>query len=209
MPDTDSRREITSGDVGSATSSGSPREGLDRLWPAVFDELKRLAHLRLHAERDAHTLCTTALVHEVYLRLADQRFVSWDERAEFFGHAARAMRRILVDYARRHRALRRGGGSELVPLDIDASVTGARRRMPQIAVAERADDIVALDEALDRFAKLDARAARVVECRFFGGLSEEETALAIGVNARTVARDWVKARAWLHAALHDPAANGR
>ena len=116
MPDTDSRREITSGDVGSATSSGSPREGLDRLWPAVFDELKRLAHLRLHAERDAHTLCTTALVHEVYLRLADQRFVSWDERAEFFGHAARAMRRILVDYARRHGALRRGGGSELVPL---------------------------------------------------------------------------------------------
>jgi RNA polymerase sigma factor (TIGR02999 family) len=175
----------------------------------VFDELRRVAHSRLRMEREGHTLSTTALVHEVYLRLADQRFVDWDDRAEFFANAGRAMRRILVDYARRHRSLRRGGGSATVRLDF-ASITQpglkSGRRPLQLVSVERSDEILALDEALGRLAELEPRAASVVECRFFAGLSEVETALALGVTTRTVARDWVKARAWLHRDLGAEAA---
>jgi RNA polymerase sigma factor (TIGR02999 family) len=183
------------------------RDRLDRVWPVVFGELKRVAHRRLGAEREGHTLCTTALVHEVYLRLADQRFVAWDDRGEFFAQAGRAMRRILVDYARRHRALRRGGGVVPISLNVDDSITSETRSAPQIAVAERADEIIALDEALARFAELEPRAASVVECRFFAGLTEDETAVALCVTPRTVARDWVKARAWLYRELNDSAAD--
>lgn len=183
------------------------RGRLDRVWPLVFGELKRVAHRRLGAEREGHTLCTTALVHEVYLRLVDQRFVAWDDRGDFFAQAGRAMRRILVDYARRHRALRRGGGVVPISLNVDDSVTSEMRSAPQIAVAERADEIIALDEALVRFAELEPRAAAVVECRFFAGLTEDETAAALSVTPRTVARDWVKARAWLYRELNDSAAN--
>jgi RNA polymerase sigma factor (TIGR02999 family) len=179
---------------------GPARERLDGMWPQVFDELKRLAHARLRAEREDHTLTTTALVHEAYLRLAEQRFLDVDDRAAFFAQAGRAMRRILVDYARRHRALRRGGGIANIPIDID-SATQDGKHAPQLAVAERSDEIVALDESLERLSALQPRAARVVECRFFAGLSESETALALGVTPRTVARDWVKARAWLQADL--------
>jgi len=148
-------------------------------------------------------LSTTALVHEVYLRLMDQHTVAWGDRATFFAHAGRAMRRILVDYARKHKALRRGAGAAVISLDLDEAITSESRHAPQIAVAERAEELVALDEALERFSFLEPRAAKVVECRFFGGLTEEETAEALGVTPRTVARDWVKARAWLYGALRD------
>ena len=196
MPDGDTRELI----------GGSKRghdDGLDALWPVVLTELKRVAHRRLLHERDGHTLSTTALVHEVYLRLTQQHTVAWQDRPAFFAHAGRAMRRILVDYARKHHALRRGAGAVPLSLDLDAATTNEARRAPQIAVAECAEEIVALDDALERFTALEPRAARVVECRFFGGLTEEETALALGIAPRTVARDWVKARAWLYGALQD------
>jgi RNA polymerase sigma factor (TIGR02999 family) len=163
---------------------------LDRLFPLVYEELRRIAHGQLGRERSGHTLGTTALVHESYLKLVDQTRVHWEDRAHFFAIASVAMRRILVDYARRHCAAKRGGAK--VSLDDAALVAD-----------ERADTLVALDEALTRLAEVDERLGRVVECRFFGGLSEEETAQALGVTARTVRRDWVKAKAWLHQALRE------
>ena len=158
----------------------------ERLFPLVYDELRRIAHRQLGRERAEHTLGTTALVHEAYLKLVDQTRAQLTDRAHFFAIAARAMRRILVDYARRHRALKRGGVAAQVSLD-DAT----------LLAAERADVLVALDEALDRLAEVDTRLSQVVECRFFGGLDEEESAEALGVTSRTVRRDWVKARTWL------------
>jgi RNA polymerase sigma factor (TIGR02999 family) len=168
------------------------REALDRLFPLVYEELRRIAHRQLGRERAEHTLGTTALVHETYLKLVDQTRVQWADRAHFFSVAARAMRRILVDYARRHRALKRGGAPARVSLD----------DVPAVA-NERAHTLVALDEALTRLAAIDERLSKVVECRFFGGLTEEETAEALAVTARTVRRDWVKAKGWLYQALRD------
>ena len=165
---------------------------MDRLLPIVYEELRRIARRQLGAERPDHTLSTTALVHEAYLRMADQTRLGWQDRAHFFAASAQAMRRILVDYARRHRAEKRGGGRAQVTLD-DAMA----------AAGERADQLVALDEALTRLAAMDPRLARVVECRFFAGLTEEETAEALGVTARTVRRDWVKAKGWLLAELKE------
>lgn len=170
---------------------------MDRLVPLVYEELARIAHRQLGLEASGHTLSTTALVHEAYLRLVDQTRAQWADRAQFFGVAAHAMRRVLVDHARRHRAARRGGAHRRdVSLDAlevaDAST---------LTAGERADILVAMDEALERLATLDARQAHVVECRFFGGLTEAETAAALGVTARTVARDWVKARGWLYEML--------
>ena len=130
------------------------------------------------------------MVHEAYLRLVDQTRVQWTDRKHFFGIASLAMRRILVDYARRHGAAMRGGNRRPVTLDEAA-----------MSVDDRADTLVALDEALDRLRELDERLVRVVECRFFGGLTEEETAEALGVTARTVRRDWVKAKGWLYQEL--------
>ena len=178
---------------------------LDGVWPRVYDELRRLAHRRLSSERTGHTLSTTALVHEVYLRLQSQRAVECENRALFFTQAARAMRRILVDYARRHRAQRRGGAQSRVPieaLNADDSAAGF-----QIAAAERAEELLALDEALERLTAIDSRLAKVIEYRFFAGLTEEEVAAVLGVTARTVARDWVKARAWLRQQLEEPGAH--
>jgi RNA polymerase sigma factor (TIGR02999 family) len=165
-------------------------EAFDRLFPLVYDELRRMAHRQLGAERADHTLETTALVHEAYLKLVDQTRAQLTDRAHFFAVAARAMRRILVDYARRHRALKRGAAAAPVSLS-DAA----------LVAEERADTLVALDEALTRLAEVDARLSHVVECRFFGGLTEEETAEALAVTARTVRRDWVKAKGWLHREL--------
>lgn len=171
--------------------------GMEPLMPLVYDELRRVAHWQLAAEPVGHTLSTTALVHEAYLRLADQTRPDWQNRSEFFGLAARAMRRVLVDYARRHRASRRGG-----PGQHPVSLENAEANDPDaLAVAARGDELLALDEALDRLAGIDERAARVVECRFFGGLSEVETADVLGVSRRTVAGDWVMARGWLYQAL--------
>ena len=184
---------------------GELREGvpgaLDRLVPLVYADLARIAHRQLGLEPAGHTLSTTALVHEAYLRLVDQRRAQWGDRARFFAVAAHVMRRVLVDHARRHRATRRGGAyPRAVSLEALESADAGR-----LGAGERADVLLGVDTALERLAALDARQARVVECRFFGGLTEAETAEALGVTARTVERDWVKARGWLYQALCDDA----
>jgi len=149
-----------------------------------------MAHRAMRSEHPDHTLGTTGLVHEAYLKLVDQTRVDWRDRAHFFAVAALAMRRILIDYARRHRREKRGGGRDPVSL-----VEGA------VSLEERADNLVALDEALTRLGELSPRLSRIVECRFFGGLTEEEIAEALGVTTRTVKRDWAKARGWLYQEL--------
>jgi len=168
---------------------GGNSEAMDRLLPLVYQELRRIAHRQLQGERPGHTLGTTGLVHEAYLKLVDQTRVDWRDRGHFFRAAAGAMRRLLVDYARGYRALRRGGGLQRISLGED------------VAVVEQGEMLVALDEALERLAGLNERLSQVVECRFFGGLTEEETAEALGVTTRTVERDWAKARGWLHREL--------
>jgi len=165
-------------------------DAMERLLPLVYDALHRIAHRQLGHERAGHTLGTTAVVHEAYLRLVDQRRTAWHDRAHFYGVAAQAMRRVLLDYARRHRAAKRDGALQQVPLD-DAVA----------AAEERADALIALDEALDRLADVAPRLARVVELRFFGGLTEPDVGEVLGVDARTVRRDWTKAKAWLHEEL--------
>ena len=167
---------------------GAPGEQrpADRLLPLVYDELRRVAHRQLGRERSGHTLSTTALVHEAYLRLVDQTRARWVDRAHFFAVAAGVMRRILVDYARRFRAAKRGGGVQ--PVDLDRV---------EVSLDERSEMLINLDEALGRLAELNPRLSRVVEYRFFGGMTEEETAEALGVTDRTVRRDWIKAKAWL------------
>jgi RNA polymerase sigma-70 factor (ECF subfamily) len=163
---------------------------LDRLTPLVYEELHRLAHQHISRERRDHTLQTSALVNEAYLRLIDQRNVHWQNRAHFFSIASRLMRRILVDHARAHHYAKRGGGALRVSLDEAALVS-----------QERAEELVALDEALTSLAAVDPRKCQVVELRFFGGMSVEETAAALGVSAITVKRDWSTAKAWLHRAI--------
>lgn len=177
-----------------ALKGGAPGAG-DRLANLVYDALRAIAHRLLQSERPGHTLSTTGLVHETYLKLVDQRRAEWSDRAQFFAVAARAMRRILVDYARKHRALRRGGHFEVLSID-EPDAMG-------VAAAERAEELIALDDALERLEALDPRLSRVVECRFFGGLTEAETAEVLGVTPRTVSRDWVKAKGWLYMALRD------
>jgi RNA polymerase sigma factor (TIGR02999 family) len=163
---------------------------LDRLLPLVYDELRRIAHRQFQRARDGHTLDTTALVHEAYLKMADQTRVESTDRAHFFGIAARAMHQILIDRARKHGTLKRGGRWARVPLDDDA-----------LTIEDRADMLLALDDALARLAAFDERSSRVVECRFFGGMTEPETATALGISERTVRRDWLKAKLWLYGEL--------
>ena len=163
------------------------REALDALLPLVYEELRRLAHHHLRNERPDHTLQSTALVHEAYFRLVGQDFPQWESRTHFFAIAAQLMRQILVDYARRHRASKRGSGACMLTRD-DA-----------VALPRRKDvDVVALDEALNTLAEVDPRQSRVVELRFFAGLSLEETSEVMGIATATVQRDWTAARAWLH-----------
>ena len=163
------------------------RKALDALLPLVYDELRRLAHHQLRNERPDHTLRSTALVHEAYFRLVGQDFPQWEGRSHFFAVAAQLMRQILVDYARRHRASKRGSGACMLTLD-DA-----------VALPRRKDlDIVALDDALNTLAEIDPRQSRVVELRFFAGLSLVETSAVMGIATATVQRDWTAARAWLH-----------
>lgn len=157
------------------------------LFPAVYDELHRLAHRQRRREPAAATLDTTALVHEAYLKLIDQTRVEWQNRAHFLAIAATAMRRILIDRARQRRSEKRGGRLQRVPLEAMA-----------LAAEDRAEVLIALDEALARLSEFSQRQARVVECRFFGGLSEAETAEALGVGVRTVQREWAKAKSWLY-----------
>lgn len=183
-----------------ALSRGSP-EAMDHLMPLVYRELKRIAHRQLGAEAGGHTLSTTDVVHEAYLRLAGHNRTQWLERGQFFAIAARTMRRILIDYARQHRAARRGG-EDRIAVALDFLEHG---ESVALSVPQRADSLIALDEALDELHRLDERLARVVECRFFAGLNEMETSEALGVSQRTVSRDWQMARAWLFEALRDTA----
>ncbi|HEU4996800.1 MAG TPA: ECF-type sigma factor [Gemmatimonadaceae bacterium] len=163
---------------------------IDAVFPQVYGELRRLAHAHLRRERAGHTLSTTDLVHEAYVRLADSTGIPVQERPRFFVIAATAMRRVLIEYARRRQAAKRGGTAEIITLEAD-----------QIAADESSEMLIALDEALTRLASIEPRLASVVECRYFGGLTEDETAEALGITARTVRRDWVKAKEWLYAEL--------
>lgn len=171
--------------------SDGDREIADEFMPLVYEELRRQARRFLRKERSNHTLQTTGLVHEAYLRLVDQRGVSWQNRAHFFGIAAEMMRRILVNYALHANREKRGGGVQTIALD----------ERIQIADAARDIDLIALDEALTRLTGLDERQARVVELKYFGGLSVEETSEVLGISPATVKREWTMAKAWLRAEL--------
>ncbi len=167
---------------------------LEALMPLVYDELRRVAARHLRRQRPDHTLQTTALVNEAYLRLIDSSQVRWQNRAHFFAVSATLMRRILVDFARSRGNLKRGGGAQQVSLD-----------EAMVVATERGADLLALDDALNRLATLNPRQAQVVELRYFGGLSEEETAEALKVSLRTVQRDWNLARLWLYRELSNDA----
>jgi RNA polymerase sigma factor (TIGR02999 family) len=158
----------------------------DQLIPFVYEELRRLAHRHMRLERPEHTLQTSALVHEAFMRLIDQRNVHWRNRAHFFAIAAQMMRRILVDYARSRRYAKRGGGALQISLDENLTISEGRSAQ-----------VVALDDALKGLEKFDERKSRIVEMRFFAGLSIEETAELLGVSPGTVMRDWTLAKAWL------------
>src|SRR5215831_1441695 len=172
-----------------AAWSDGDRSAFEKLLPMVSDELHRLAHRYMSHEREGHTLQTTALVNEAYLKLVDQQQVHWQNRAHFFGIAAQIMRRILIDHARRRLGAKRGGG-KTISLDEAAVVTD-----------ERAAELVALDEALKTLDHIDQRKARVVELRYFGGLSGSETAHVLGISEDTVTRDWQRAKAFLRREL--------
>ncbi len=178
-----------------AWNEGDP-SAAEHLMPLIYEHLRHLAREYMRQERGGHTLGSTALVHEAYLRLVDARAVSWQGRAHFFSLAARAMRRILVDHARHRQTLRRGGQQQRVPLEEAEMVKAA-------APDERGPDLVALDAALGRFAQVHARPSQVVELRFFGGMEISDIAEVLQVNARTVDRDWQFAKAWLHRELGD------
>jgi RNA polymerase sigma factor (TIGR02999 family) len=166
------------------------RLAFEELVPLVYDDLRRIARRQLARHRAQGTLSTTALVHEAYLKLVDQTRVEINDRNHFFAIAARAMRQIIIDYARRRMAQKRGGGRFPVSLD---SV--------QIPVAAQADTLVAIDDALERLSQLNERLTRVFECRYFAGLSDQETADALSMSLRTVQRDWMKGKAWLRREL--------
>ena len=168
------------------------QQALDALVPLIYKELRNLAHNFLYRERPGHTLQTTALVHEAYLKLIDQNDARWQNRAHFFAIAAQAMRRILIDRARKHAAAKRGGPQEKLSLDEVADIA----LEPDI-------NLLKLDEALNELAKIDPRQSRIVELRYFGGLTIEETAEVISVSSATVKREWMMARAWLHQELTD------
>ncbi|MFW6083588.1 MAG: sigma-70 family RNA polymerase sigma factor [Gemmatimonadota bacterium] len=171
-------------------------KALEQLIPLVYDDLRRIAHQRLRSERRSHTLDTTAVVHEAYLRLVDVSAPDWNGRAHFFAVSSRLIRNLLIDYARRRKADKRGGDAIRVPLNEEldsASIEGPD-----------AVDLLALDDALTELARYDERLERVVECRFFGGLTVPETAHVLGVSTRTVERDWTRAKAYLYRALAEP-----
>jgi len=163
---------------------------LDQLYPLVYNELRRLAHGYLRRERKGHTLQTTALINEAYLRLVDQKHVHWANRSHFFGISAQIMRRILIDHARRYDYAKRGGGAQRISLDEAAIVAKQRGRT-----------LLMLDEALKSLAKIDPRRSQVVELRYFGGLNNEEIAGVLKISENTVTRDWNMARAWLYQEL--------
>lgn len=172
------------------------REGdesaIDDLFPLVYDRLRRIAASQLSRERDGHTLRKTALVHEVYMKLIDQDQIIWRDKAHFFAIAARAMRQILVDYARRKKAQKRGGDRNPISLQKDT-----------VDLNEHAEQIIMLNDLIEQLAKLDVRRSKVVEMRFFANMTNREIAEILDVSSRTVDRDWLKARIWLHKELKD------
>ena len=170
--------------------SGGERQALDDLMPLVYDELRRMAHRHMARERPDHTLQATALVNEVYLKLQKERSAQWKNRAQFFAVAAQMMRHILVDYARQSSRAKRGGGAQQVTLDEAMLVS-----------KDKADELLALDEALQKLEQFDKRKSQVATLRFFAGLNMDETAEALAVSVETVTRDWRFARAWLQKEL--------
>jgi RNA polymerase sigma factor (TIGR02999 family) len=188
----DAPRDVTS--LLTAWRGGDVEAG-DRLFSVVYDDLRRIAHRQLARERADHTLGATALVHEAYVRLVDQTRAEWVDRGHFFAVASRVMRRILMDYARRSCAEKRGGGAKAIMLD------EAEQADDPFGVDDRAETLLAVDEALVRLFAHDERLGRVVECRFFGGLTDDETGETLGVARRTVQRDWVRAKNWLYEEL--------
>jgi len=177
-----------------ASRSGS-HPAVDRLFALLYDELRGVAHRQLEAGARGGTLNTTALINEAYLRMVDQTQASWEDRAHFFAYASRTMRTVIVDYARRRQAKKRGGHMDRLSL-----------QERDLSVEDQAEMIVAVDDALTRLSEVSERLCRIVECRFFGGMSVDETAAALEVSDRTVRRDWIKAKAWLYAALYGEAA---
>ena len=170
--------------------SNGNQTALDKLYPLVYDELHKMANRYMKRERKDHTLQTTALINEAYVRMVDQKNVHWENRAHFFAISAQIMRRILIDHARRHHYAKRGGGALKVSLDETAIVAG-----------NPASDMLLLDEALNRLAEMDPRRGQVVELRYFGGLNNEEIAGVLKISENTVTRDWNMARAWLYQEL--------
>lgn len=169
---------------------------VDQLFASLYDELTELAHRQRRRWSDDYTLNTTALLHEAYLKLGQRSAAQWQTRAHFLAVAARAMRQILCNYARDRGTLKRGGGAEALPLDERIALA-----LPATGSGATTDVLLALDDALRKLEELEPRQSKVVECRFFGGLTVEETAAAIGVSPRTVKRDWAVAQAWLHREL--------
>src|SRR5215813_6295455 len=194
MDPTTSRNDVTELLVAWTNGNQAAR---DQLMSVVYDELHRLARRYMSRESPSHTLQTSALVNEAFLRLVDQRDVQWQNRAHFFGIAAQMMRRILVDYARGRTSAKRGGGARALSLDETLIVS-----------EERNAEVVAIHEALEDLAKFDARKAEVVELRFFGGLSIDETAEVLGVSSATVRSDWTVAKAWLRLELSQETTDG-
>jgi len=168
---------------------------LERLLPLVYEELRRIAQRHLRRQSVGHTLNTTALVHEAYIKMVDQTSAAWADRTHFFAVAACAMRQVLINHAHKHSTAKRGGGWRRIPFDETL-----------LPVDDQAEMLLALDEALTRLAGLNERLSRVVELRFFGGMTEEEVATALGVSDRTVRRDWLKARMWLYTELAEDTA---
>jgi RNA polymerase sigma factor (TIGR02999 family) len=193
------RREMAAGEAGIRGevtqllqgARGGDRGAFDQLLPLIYDELRAIARRQLRREQVGHTLQPTALVHDAYLKLVDQARVEWRDRAHFLGIAARAMRQVLIDYARRRGAEKRGGDAVRTKLSDQ-----------ELAVEVPIGELLALNDALDRLAEVDERLRQVVEYRFFGGMADEEIAEALGVSTRTVQRDWLRARAWLYAELY-------
>jgi len=172
-------------------ASNGDEVAAEALWSLIYEELRRIAHRQLQRERQGHTLSTTALVHEAYLRLIDHKKIDWKDRGHFYGLSARAMRNILVDYARRRNAQKRGGGRARVTLEEGMAFS-----------EDQMEDLIALDSVLTRLSEMDPRLGQVIEYRYFAGLTAEETAEVLDVSLRTVQRDWIKARGWLYKELY-------
>jgi RNA polymerase sigma factor (TIGR02999 family) len=176
-----------------AHCSNGDRNAFDQLIPVVYEDLRRIAHRRLASERQDHTLNTTAVVHEAYLHLVNQATATWQDRVHFFAVAARVIRNVLIDYARARATGKRGAGALRVPLREDLDAVDERDTI----------ELLALDEALNELSNLDPRLERIVECRFFGGMTMKDTAQAMGISLRTAERDWTRAKAHLYRSL-DP-----